>query len=213
MWPFLRWHFQMDFLEWKCINFDKTFIGVFVLGGPISNRPALVQIMAWRRPGDKPLSEPMMASLLTHICVTRSQWVNISVESVDVSYSDWGDFSSRHVGTPSMNLVWFRSTITSLFSCDHVQDRRQTRSPMKVHWRWITSWDFNWDRPGYWFFAEIINLISQRGFSCDGVDYEYQDLVSCTWNAHYLPSFIRTTSTWHISITWDISSALVVDEN
>ena len=23
--------------------------------------------MAWRRPGDKPLSEPMMASLLTHI--------------------------------------------------------------------------------------------------------------------------------------------------
>ena len=32
--------------------------------------------MAWRRPGDKPLSEPMMVSVLTHICVTRSQWVN-----------------------------------------------------------------------------------------------------------------------------------------
>ena len=31
--------------------------------------------MAWRRPGDKPLSEPMMVSLLTHICVIRSQWV------------------------------------------------------------------------------------------------------------------------------------------
>ena len=28
------------------------------------------------RPGDKPLSEPMMVSLLTHICVTRPQWVN-----------------------------------------------------------------------------------------------------------------------------------------
>ena len=26
--------------------------------------PALVQIMAWRRPGDKPLSEPMMVDLL-----------------------------------------------------------------------------------------------------------------------------------------------------
>ena len=36
----------------------------------------LVQIMAWRRPGDKPLSEPMMVSLLTHICLTRPQWVN-----------------------------------------------------------------------------------------------------------------------------------------
>ena len=42
---------------------------------PINNIPALVQIMAWRRPGDKPLSEPMMVSLLTHICVTRPQWV------------------------------------------------------------------------------------------------------------------------------------------
>ena len=31
--------------------------------------------MAWRRPGDKPFSEPMMISLLTHICVTRPQWV------------------------------------------------------------------------------------------------------------------------------------------
>ena len=28
--------------------------------GPINDIPTLVQIMAWRRPGDKPLSEPMM---------------------------------------------------------------------------------------------------------------------------------------------------------
>ena len=48
----------------------------FVPKGPINNIPALVQIMAWRRSGDKPLSEPMMVSLLTHICVTRPQWVN-----------------------------------------------------------------------------------------------------------------------------------------
>ena len=32
--------------------------------------------MAWRRSGDKPLSEPMMVRLLTHICITRPQWVN-----------------------------------------------------------------------------------------------------------------------------------------
>ena len=48
----------------------------FVPKGPINNNPALVQIMAWHRSGDKPLSEPMMVSLLTHICVTRPQWVN-----------------------------------------------------------------------------------------------------------------------------------------
>ena len=34
--------------------------------------------MVWRRSGDKPLSEPMMVSLPTHICVTRPQWVKYS---------------------------------------------------------------------------------------------------------------------------------------
>ena len=51
----------------------------FVSKGPINNNPALVQIMAWRRSGDKPLSEPMMVSLLTHICVARPQWVNTHI--------------------------------------------------------------------------------------------------------------------------------------
>ena len=32
----------------------------FVPNCPINNIPALVQILAWRRPGDKPLSEPML---------------------------------------------------------------------------------------------------------------------------------------------------------
>ena len=45
----------------------------FVPKGPIKNIPALVQIMATRRPGDKPLSEPMMVSLPTHICVIPPQ--------------------------------------------------------------------------------------------------------------------------------------------
>ena len=51
----------------------------FVPKGPINNIPSLVQIMAWRRPGDKLLSEPMMVCLPTHICVTRPQWVNIFI--------------------------------------------------------------------------------------------------------------------------------------
>ena len=48
----------------------------------INNIPALVQIMAWRRSGDKPLSEPMLVSLLTHICVTRPQWVKLVTSSL-----------------------------------------------------------------------------------------------------------------------------------
>ena len=47
----------------------------FVPKGPINKISALVQIMAWCRPGDKPLSEPMMVYLPTHICISRPQWV------------------------------------------------------------------------------------------------------------------------------------------
>ena len=45
----------------------------FVPKGSINNIPALVLIMAWRLPGNKPLSEPMMVSLTVHICITRPQ--------------------------------------------------------------------------------------------------------------------------------------------
>ena len=73
--PFCRRHIQcIYFNENGCISINVSV--KFVPKGQISNIPALVQIMAWRRPGDKPLSEPVMISLLTHICVTRPQWVN-----------------------------------------------------------------------------------------------------------------------------------------
>ena len=50
----------------KCIFLNENFSILikislkFVPKGPIDNNLALVQIMAWRRIGDKPLSEPMM---------------------------------------------------------------------------------------------------------------------------------------------------------
>ena len=53
----------------------------YVPKGAINNTQALVQIMAWRWPGNKPLSEPMMVNLPTHICVTRPQWFKITTIS------------------------------------------------------------------------------------------------------------------------------------
>ena len=68
-------HFPDDIF--KCIFLNEN-VGIpikislkFVPKGPINNIPALVQITAWRRSGDKPLSKPMMVNSLTHICVTR----------------------------------------------------------------------------------------------------------------------------------------------
>ena len=61
----------------------------FVLKGSINKIPTLVHTMAWRRPGDKPLSEPMMLSLLTHICVTQHQWVKTAVVFLDGHPNLW----------------------------------------------------------------------------------------------------------------------------
>ena len=72
-------HFADDTFKRIFLNENvRTSIKIslkFVPEGPINNNPALVQIMAWHRSGNKPLSEPMMISLLMHICVTRPQWV------------------------------------------------------------------------------------------------------------------------------------------
>ena len=58
----------------------------FVPKCQINNITVLVQIMAWRRPGKKLLSETMMVSLLTHLCVTRPQWVN-EVSKLDSNFN------------------------------------------------------------------------------------------------------------------------------
>ena len=72
-------HFADDTFKRIFLN-ENVIISIkislkFVPKGRIKIIPALVQIMAWRRPGDKPLSEPMMVRLPTHICVSRPQWV------------------------------------------------------------------------------------------------------------------------------------------
>ena len=47
--------------------------------GPINIILTLVQIMAWCRPGDKPLYEPMKINLLIHLCVNWPLWVKHSL--------------------------------------------------------------------------------------------------------------------------------------
>ena len=68
--PFLK-HYQTHFLE---SNFTEIYFQLSK--DPIKNKPAFIQIMAWRRTGDKPLSEPMMPYLLMQILSPQPQWVN-----------------------------------------------------------------------------------------------------------------------------------------
>ena len=96
-------HFADNIFKYISLNGKRNFIQIstkYVLEGPISNKPALNQIITWchkgnrtlselmvayfigaymhipafvqimggRWPGNKPLSEPMMVTFLTHIC-------------------------------------------------------------------------------------------------------------------------------------------------
>ena len=88
-------HFPDDIF--KCIFFNENIpISIeislkFVPRGPINNIPALVQMMAWCWPGNKPLSEPMMVSLLKHICLTQPRWVKqkLTYNTLRPEQNDW----------------------------------------------------------------------------------------------------------------------------
>ena len=97
-------HFPDDIFKWIFLN-ENVWIPIkislkFIPKGPINNIAALVQIMAWRRSGDKPLSEPMMVNLPTHICVTRPQWF-FSILKWNLSLLDF----KQNVFVTSANLV------------------------------------------------------------------------------------------------------------
>ena len=70
--------------------------------------------MAWRRPGDKPLSGPMMVKLPTHICVTRPQWVKIE----------------RPRGWISIKFCWTFSILKVAFRIGH-----HKRTPTLQAWK------------------------------------------------------------------------------
>ena len=88
----------------------------FVPKGPINNTPALVQIMAWRRPGDKPLSELMMVSLLMHTRIyilfglnelRPYQMVNILYRTFSNAFIKWKCYLSMFRSWKKMLLFGF----------------------------------------------------------------------------------------------------------
>ena len=92
----------------KCIFLNETIWTSlkmplkFVPNVRINNIPALIQIMVWCRLGDKPLSKPVMVNLLTHICVTRPQWVT--------TLKKWPTFNIRKLKCYLLreNRIWLK---------------------------------------------------------------------------------------------------------
>ena len=100
-------HFADDIF--KCIFVNKNIwiaskiLLKFVPKGPINNIPSLVQLMAWRRTDDNPLSEP---SLPTYIRVSRPWWLKDSSPSKwrvtwTNGFSDCSRFASISIYNPA----------------------------------------------------------------------------------------------------------------
>ena len=132
----------------------------FLPNGQINIISELVQIMAWRRRGDKPLSEPMMDKLLTHICVTRPQWVwrhmyhqtsNISHTLVGNEIVDHSDVvGASPVGAAPHDDVIKWKHFPRYWPFVQGIHRPPVHSPHKCQWRgalmfsliraWINAW-------------------------------------------------------------------------
>ena len=117
----------MHFLEWK--KYISIEISLkFVPKGPINNIPALVQIMAWRRSGDKPLSEPMMASpgliywhIYASLCLNELNHISQLIIRQDTDYqfiifssSEFSQYASFQSQWMILNVYMFIQEYTEL---------------------------------------------------------------------------------------------------
>ena len=94
-------HFPVDIFKCILMNENKIIsiqISLkFVPKVPINNIPVFVQIMTWRRPGDKPLSEPMVVRLPTQICVTRLSMFFLTPFLKLLVYDEWHVLLTYHL--------------------------------------------------------------------------------------------------------------------
>ena len=124
---FTAYIFNCIFFQWKLLYLDLISLK-YVPSGTNIKMPALIKIIACCRPGDKPLSEPMMV-FLTHICVTQPQWVNSSRLSdmyAIMNCHHWHRWCLVTCGMPSyyQNQFWFITTwiLNNKFQWNFIQN-------------------------------------------------------------------------------------------
>ena len=192
----------------------------FVPKGQIKNIPALVQKMAWRRSGDKPLSAPMMFSLLTHVCVIRPQWVKFKSLA----------FLLLTISTTRLFLSFVTTThvLYYKYNADSLEDAilNERVFPIVNGWLpWSTDhtmdmlWEkFHWILPLY---MKPINFQSKASVVCSVTTALFIDFCLKKLNVfsqhigtktnEYLDSTEKITRNWNVNLvsalitSWDIT--------
>ena len=117
----LQMTFSSAFSWMKIFEFWLKFHWSLFLRVQLTIFRALVQIMGWCRPGNKPLSEAVMLSLLMHICVTWPQWIKpqTSTSQPSVSYITscglvklYDDIDLRQHWLRQWLVAWWHQAIT-----------------------------------------------------------------------------------------------------
>ena len=155
-------HFTDDIFKCICLN-ENIWILInislkFVPKGKINNIPALVQIMAWHHLGNKPLSEPMIVSLLMYMC----HWVNNLTAKSPIAHLccgySWGHFTNQ-LGFQNANLIKIYFALTYTKNSD-TSDQKFC----------ICAWWQSSCRGGYKITVQWIQRV-QRKTNCDYIDF------------------------------------------
>ena len=114
----------------------------FVPEGPVNNISALVQIMAWRRPGDKSFSETILVRSLMLICITRPQWVNeTNADFLPVglyNYIQWSYNKNTFLSQNKFESVVCKMKAILLWTVATIC--RKKRFDLEPLWSALTSW-------------------------------------------------------------------------
>ena len=94
--------FQEHFLKWKLLNFTWNFTEICSFECDWQYGKTLVQILVWRRTGNKPLSEPMC------VCCTDAY----TRQSASMNFKRGDTVWTRRVGVYSVCAIMTLSNIT-----------------------------------------------------------------------------------------------------
>ena len=143
--------------------------------------------MAWRRPGDKPLCEPMMVSLSTHICVTRPQGVN-TLRSRQ-KCPQFADDIFKYI---SLNdNFWILSEISLNYAPQSVTDNMAALVPIMA-----------WHRIEYKILCEAMIVLFTDAFMCHSVPMKHITIMAWSDKLHLCPSKNDITYVTSYPIGW-----------
>ena len=125
---------------------------IFVLTFPINNIPAWVQIMAWRLPGDKPISEPLMVSSPTHMSLCLNELI-----------------IRLNILRQRQKAIILQTAFSNAYSRTNVFEFRS-----QLHWNLFSM--AKWTRSHHWF----TNIEPEMSFSLNFYHWLHQKLLFWT---------------------------------